>query len=154
MRDEEFGRAALSNVDMLYNLARRLTPTSREADDLVQETLVRALRGWRRRPPAHVRPWLAAICLDTAAQAGADLAGPSDTADAAMAHVVGDPVHRALWQLTEGEREAIALMDLCGFSAAQTARLTGVPRGTVLARVHSGHKRLAYLLAEVVSGEP
>ena len=40
-------------------------------------------------------------------------------------------------------------MDLCGFTAAQVAELTGSPRGTILARVHRGHKRLAELLEEV-----
>jgi RNA polymerase sigma-70 factor (ECF subfamily) len=44
-------------------------------------------------------------------------------------------------------------MDLCGFTAAQVSDLTGAPRGTILARVHRGHKRLAQLLEEVAPGE-
>jgi RNA polymerase sigma-70 factor (ECF subfamily) len=55
-------------------------------------------------------------------------------------------VHRALWQLPAPQREAITLMDLCGFTAAEVATMTGTPRGTILARVHRGHKRLAALL--------
>jgi RNA polymerase sigma-70 factor (ECF subfamily) len=154
---------------MLYNLARRLTYSRPEAEDLVQETYVRALRGWRRRPPDEVRPWLAAICLNTARstyrhrgarpseildpQPGLNVASPLDTEATAMAHIVGETVHKALWQLPAAQREAITLMDLCGFTAAQVSTLTGAPRGTILARVHRGHKRLAELLEEVAPGE-
>jgi DNA-directed RNA polymerase specialized sigma24 family protein len=116
-----------------------------------------------------VRPWLAAVCLNTARQEhrrrlvrppetldgepGIELASPLDTAEQALARVAGDAVRRALWQLPAGQREAIALMDLCGFSAAQAAELMGVARGTVLARVHRGRKRLAVLLEDEVAHE-
>jgi RNA polymerase sigma-70 factor (ECF subfamily) len=167
--DEEFLQAANEHLDMLYNLARRLTSSRPEAEDLVQETYVRALRGWRRRPPDQVRPWLAAICLNTARSAyryrearppeildphpGLDVASPLDTANAALSNVVGEAVHQALWQLPAVQREAITLMDLCGFTATQVSNLTGAPRGTILARVHRGHKRLAQLLEEVAPGD-
>jgi RNA polymerase sigma-70 factor (ECF subfamily) len=167
--DEQFLQATLDHVDMLYNLARRLTSSRPEAEDLVQETYVRALRGWRRRPPDQVRPWLAAICLNTARSAyryrgarpseildpqpGLNVASPLDTEATAMAHIVGEAVHEALWQLPAAQREAITLMDLCGFTAAEVSTLTGAPRGTILARVHRGHKRLAELLEEVAPGD-
>jgi len=48
--------------------------------------------------------------------------------------------------------EAIALMDLGGDTAAQTARIVGAPRGTVLARVHRGRKVLARVLADERGG--
>jgi RNA polymerase sigma-70 factor, ECF subfamily len=151
---------------MLYNLARRLTTSRAEAEDLVQETFVRALRGSRRKPPDEVRPWLATICLNIARSAyrhraarpsevldpdpDQNAASPVDTAATAVAHVLGEAVHAALWRLPAEQREAITLMDLCGFTAAEVATLTGAPRGTVLARVHRGHRRLADLLQEVV----
>jgi RNA polymerase sigma-70 factor, ECF subfamily len=167
--DEAFLQATLDHLDMLYNLARRLAASRQEAEDLVQETYVRALRGWRRHPPEQVRPWLATICLNTARSAyrqrgarpteildpqpGVDVASTHDTAATAISHVIGDAVHQAMWQLPEAQREAITLMDLCGFTASQVSELTGVPRGTVLARVHRGHKRLARLLEEVAPGD-
>jgi RNA polymerase sigma-70 factor (ECF subfamily) len=167
--DEQFQQALLDHLDMLYNLARRLTWTRPEAEDLVQETCVRALRGWRRQPPDQVRPWLATICLNTARSAyrhrdarppevldpdpGLELAGSADTEAAALSNVTGAAVHDALWRLTPAQREAVTLMDLCGFTATQVARLIGAPRGTVLARVHRGHKRLAELLEEVAPGD-
>jgi RNA polymerase sigma-70 factor (ECF subfamily) len=167
--DEEFLRAALDHLDMLYNLARRLTSSWQEAEDLVQETCVRALRGWRRQPPDQVRPWLAAICMNTARSMyrhrgarppeildpdpGLDLASPLDTEATALAHIVGEAVQEALWQLPAAQREAITLMDLCGFTASQVSDLIGAPRSTILARVHRGHKRLAVLLEKVAPGE-
>jgi RNA polymerase sigma-70 factor (ECF subfamily) len=167
--DEQYLQAVLDHLDMLYNLARRLTWTRQEAEDLVQETCVRALRGWRRRPPEQVRPWLAAICMNTArsayrqrrarpsevleADTGLEVASSSDTEAAAMSNIMGTAVHEALWQLPAAQREAVTLMDLCGLTAAQVATMTGAPRGTVLARVHRGHKRLAELLEEVAPGD-
>ena len=59
-------------------------------------------------------------------------------------------IKAALWALPDAQRIAITLMDLCGFTAAQVAAITGAPRGTVLARVHRGRKTLALSLA----GEP
>jgi RNA polymerase sigma-70 factor (ECF subfamily) len=73
-----------------------------------------------------------------------------DTAATAVAHVLSEAVHAALWRLPAEQREAVALMDLCGFTAAEVATLTGAPRGTILSRVHRGHRRLAELLQEVV----
>jgi RNA polymerase sigma-70 factor, ECF subfamily len=52
-----------------------------------------------------------------------------------------------LMTLPEAQRIAVTLMDVCGFTAHQVADITGVPRGTVLARVHRGRKRLALSLA-------
>jgi RNA polymerase sigma-70 factor (ECF subfamily) len=56
-----------------------------------------------------------------------------------------------LWNLPEEQRIAITLMDLDGFTAAQVANMTGSPRGTVLARVHRGRKKLARLLEKEMS---
>ena len=55
-------------------------------------------------------------------------------------------LHQALWTLPPEQRIAITLMDLAGFTASEAARITNAPRGTVLARVHRGRKRLARLL--------
>ncbi|MFI7577759.1 RNA polymerase sigma factor [Micromonospora sp. NPDC049497] len=162
MSDDEFLQAMHEHLDLVYNLARRLARSRPQAEDLVQETYLRALRGWRRRPPDDVRAWLATICLNAARagwryesvrpvevldpDAGTTLTSGSDTAGEAMNGLVRDQVHRALWRLPAAQREAIALMDLCGFTAAEVAAMTDTPRGTILARVHRGHKKLAELL--------
>jgi len=172
MSDEEFLQAVGEHLDLIYNLARRLARSQSQAEDLVQETYLRALRGWRRQPPDDVRAWLATICLNIARagwrrdqarpaevldpDAGTTVVSGQDTAAEALDEAVRDQVHRALWQLPAAQREAITLMDLCGFTAAEVATMTGAPRGTVLARVHRGHKRLAALLRQqgVTTGEP
>jgi RNA polymerase sigma-70 factor (ECF subfamily) len=58
-----------------------------------------------------------------------------------------EAVVRALGSLAEEQRIAIVLMDLAGHTAAEVADMLRVPRGTVLARVHRGRRRLARVLA-------
>lgn len=55
-------------------------------------------------------------------------------------------------RLPEVQLQAITLMDLAGYTAAQTSSIVGAPRVTVLARVHRGRKALARLLQEEVPG--
>lgn len=169
MGDDEFLQEALPSLDMLYNLARRLTSSGQDAEDLVQETYLRALEGWRRKRPQRMPPWLATICLNTARSqhrrrmarpvevlgAEADVApSASDTAEEAIGALDADVVHRALARLPHQQRVAIALMDLCGFTAAQVGSMLRVPRNTVLSRLHRGHKKLAEMLEEAARYDP
>jgi RNA polymerase sigma-70 factor (ECF subfamily) len=164
-RHDEFLEATLPALDLIYNLARRLVDAD-DVEDIVQETFARAFDAWTKgRPPRKVEPWLATICLnasrswlrkastrrEVASEADPNLASDIDVASEAVSHVRGEAVHRALWELPEQQRIAIALMDLDGFTASQTARITDSPRGTVLARVHRGRKKLARLLEKEVS---
>lgn len=165
---DDFLAATLPALDLVYNLARRLVPAS-DVEDLVQETYVRALGAWAAgRKPRRVEPWIATICLNTGRswlrRASAhreqplppllDPADPADVEAEAIAGVRRAAVHEALWKLPEEQRIAIALMDLAGFTASEIARMTSSPRGTVLARIHRGRKRLAKLLtSEAVNHE-
>lgn len=159
--DEAFLHATLGHADMLHALARRLLRHDQDADDVVQETYLRAYAAWGRRGPRDVAAWLATICLNVArdelrrhARRNAvvadiplpDLPDDADTAGAALQRLRGARVRAGLWTLPEAQRTAITLMDLCGFTAAQVGRITGAPRGTVLARVHRGRKSLAMTL--------
>jgi len=159
---EEFLQATLCHADLLHALAARLAPRPADAADIVQETYLRAYAAWRRRP-RDVAAWLATICLnvgrdelrrharrDAVLYRGPvpDLPGRADTAEAALERLGNSRVKAALWTLPEGQRIAITLMDLCGFTAAQVAAITGAPRGTILARVHRGRKALALSLRE------
>ncbi|MCA1726990.1 MAG: RNA polymerase sigma factor [Actinobacteria bacterium] len=158
---DEFLAATLPAMDLVYNLARRLAWGPRDAEDLVQETYLRAFAAWTSgRRPRRVEPWIATICLNAGrswlrrsstrleepSEALTDWASPDDTEGEAIRSLRRDRLHEALWQLPEEQRVAIALMDLTGLTAAETARITGSPRGTVLARVHRGRKRLAAIL--------
>ncbi len=165
MSDDEFLAETLTHLDLVYNLARRSTTSIHEAEDLVQETYLRALQGWRRRRPDRTAPWLATICLNIARSQhrrrvvrpaeildpdpGVEVASAQDTEMQTLVALDREAVNVALQQLSAEQREAVALMDLCGFTAAQVAAMIDVPRNTVLSRVHRGHKRLAELLEEM-----
>ncbi len=164
MDDQDFLDCFTEHLDRLHNLARVLTRTPEDAEDLVSETCVLALRGWRRRQPDDPAAWFATICLNAArssyrrravrpVEVAADewlRAQPDDDADtagAALAAIEAGRVREALSQLPAPQLEAITLMDLGGYTAAQTAMIVSAPRGTVLARVHRGRKVLARSLA-------
>jgi RNA polymerase sigma-70 factor (ECF subfamily) len=156
----------MAHLDMLYNLARRMSSSREEAEDLVQDTCVRALSAWRRRTrPDHMGPWLATICLNAARSGrkraatrleipdpdpGQSTPSSQDTEEQALAGVDRTAIREAIARLPVEQREAITLMDMCGFTASRAAEILGAPRNTVLSRVHRGRKRLAALLDEQV----
>lgn len=77
----------------------------------------------------------------------------ADTARSALAEVASQRVREALAELPTPQQEAITLMDLAGYTAAQTAQIVGAPRGTVLACVHRGRKVLARSRASEREGD-
>ncbi len=160
---DDFLRTTLPALDLVHSLARRLVPGRADAEDLVQETYLRAWQAWiAGRPPQRVEPWLATICLnlgrdrarraatrlEVAAEALDDVADGVDVEAEAIARSRRAQVERALWALPEPQRLAVTLMDLAGFTAAETAELLGRPRGSVLAWAHRGRKALARLVWE------
>jgi RNA polymerase sigma-70 factor (ECF subfamily) len=80
----------------------------------------------------------------------------ADVADVVIAGLAAEEVSRCLGRLPEPQRVCIVLMDVAGYSAREAAQALGCPRGTVLARVHRGRRRLAQLLAQagVSHGQP
>lgn len=162
---DDFLKATIPTLDLVYNLARRAVRSDVLVEDVVQETYVKAFEAWvSGRKPRAVEPWIATICLNvgraywrrasTRYEAGGELperAGGDDVESEALANVQRDAVHRALWQLSEEQRLTITLMDIDGFTASEVAKIMGAPRGTVLSRAHRGRKRLARLLEDRVS---
>jgi RNA polymerase sigma-70 factor (ECF subfamily) len=160
--DDEFLRATLPALDLVHNLARRFARGRVDAEDLVQDTYLRAWQAWTAgNRPRRPEPWLATICMNLgrdrlrqaslqsefAVEPAQEPAADVDVAAAAVDRVERAQVERALWALSEEQRIAIALMDIVGFTAAEVASI-GSPRGTVLARVHRGRKALARLVGE------
>jgi len=157
---EEFLAATLPALDLVYNLARRMAGQRDDAEDLVQETYLRAFEAWvGRRRPRKVEPWMATICLNAGrsrlrrawnreipTDAEPLQPDPDSVEDQVMREIRRSLVHDALSRLPQEQRVPIVLMDLSGFTAAEVARITGSPRGTVLARVHRGRKKLAAML--------
>ena len=172
--------ATLPYVDVVYQVARHAAGDGQEPEDLVQETYLRAYAGFGSFRGGNTRAWLAAICLnaarsqarrrrrrpwevpaqvplDTLPLGGADggEAAP-DVADVVIAGLDAQAVSRCLALLPEPQRVCIVLVDVAGYTAREAAEALGCPRGTVLARVHRGRRRLAQLLAEagVSHGQP
>ncbi len=170
-RSREFEAVALVHLDALYQFALRLTHNRSEAEDLVQETCLRAFRSFHRfNPGTNCRAWLFTILrnafLNRIRQAGRDvLAGESaDLESTAFPRVAetlperGHPdeeffqtvlhgdVDRALKALPLPFREVVILADLEGLAYKEIAQVVGCPIGTVMSRLSRGRRLLRQAL--------
>ena len=162
---DEFLRATMGAMDLVFSLSRRLTDSRQDAEDLVQDTFLRAFRAWTdHRRPKKVEPWLATICLNLARSGYRTRARrPSevpfeewmveprpgeDPESRAVGEIEREKLYRAMRKLPEEQRVAITLVDLSGFSTHEAAEAMGTPRGTVLSRLHRGRRALARLLGD------
>jgi RNA polymerase sigma-70 factor, ECF subfamily len=162
---EEFLRATMGGVDLVYNLSRRLTDCGQDAEDLVQDTFLQAFRAWRdHRRPKKTEPWLATICLNLARSRYrtrgrrpsevpfeewmVEARSGSDPESSAIGELEREELYRAMRELPQVQRVAITLVDLSGLSTYEAAEVMGSPRGTVLSRLHRGRRALARLLGD------
>jgi RNA polymerase sigma-70 factor (ECF subfamily) len=147
----------------LYTVAYRLTGNHDDAQDLVQEVLVRVQRGLATYQPGSMEGWLSRIAtnafLDDVRRrkrrpldlVGNDIervatGGPS--ADEALAlEQLPDDVHAALRGLPDEYRIAVVLCDVVGLNYAEIAEATSAPIGTVRSRIHRGRGLLREVLA-------
>lgn len=166
MADAEFQRQALTHLDALYNFAMYLTRSRPEADDLVQETFVRALRfSHRFEPGTHLRAWLFQILRNTfltfyrvrerelpVAEDGVPDWGVPMFQDAARqdsaAMETGTDLERALRQLPEEFRTVLLLAEVEGLPLEEVARAMDCPVGTVKSRIFRAKERLRELLQD------
>ena len=169
--------ATLPYLDVVWQVARQAAGEGQDPEDLVQETYLRAYAGFGSYRGGSTRAWLAAICLNVARSQARrrrrrpwEASGPAlldvvpwsggegaaDVADVVIAGLDAEEVSRCLALLPEPQRKCIVLVDVAGYTAREAAEVLGCPRGTVLARVHRGRRRLARLLAEagVSHGQP
>lgn len=149
----------------LSRFSRWLAASPHDADDVVQETLIRALRA-RDVPPGEraLRAWLFRIARNVnidqrRAQAARDrfvvLEGGRDELEeveepvtrTAYEHIERADLERALADLPEGTRAALVLTDVWEFDHAEVAAILDVPVGTIKSRVARGRARLAAILA-------
>lgn len=149
-----FEAEALPHQRALLATARRLTGRLDQAEDLVQETLLRALRSAHRyEPGTNARAWLYRILrrvhIDSLRQrlrapATATLVGDGPAVDGAQEVLAsgGEALERALAAVPEPFRSAVALRDLKELTYDEIASTLGVPVGTVMSRIHRGRSLL------------
>lgn len=154
--------AIREQIPRLRRYARALTSQREAADDLVQDTLERALsRAALFRPGGDPRPWLFTIMHNIfvnqvrSAAARRTVALDPDLAEPASHDTTQDglalrDLDRALAQVPDDQREILLLVGLENLSYAETAAILGVPVGTVMSRLSRGRGKLRHALA----GEP
>ena len=130
-------------IPALRRYARALTRDAETADDLVQDTLVRALRSEHLFHGGEVRSWLYTILTNLNRNRLRSLArrpalspiDDNDAPDMAGPEAGGRDIERALATLVEDQRAALMLVVLEGLSYREVAEVQGVPIGTVMSRL-------------------
>jgi RNA polymerase sigma-70 factor (ECF subfamily) len=178
-RAARFERDALPYLDQLYGAALRMTRNPADAEDLVQETYVKAfaafasytdgtnLKAWlfriltnafintyrkKQRQPLHTHTDDLDDWQMQHTQAYAT--GQLRSAEAeALDRLPNDLINNALAELSEDRRVAVYLADVEGFSYQEIADIMETPIGTVMSRLHRGRKQLRGLLEEYAIAE-
>src|SRR4030095_1657218 len=130
-------------IPALRRYARALTHSADLADDLVQDTLVRALRSEHLFHGGDVRSWLYTILTNLNRNRLRSLArrphlsplDDNDAPDLARPEAGGRDIERALAALAEDQRAALLLVVLEGLTYREVAEVQGVPIGTVMSRL-------------------
>jgi RNA polymerase sigma-70 factor, ECF subfamily len=139
----------------LFTLAARVLGSRQDAEDAVQDALVRAWLALPRfRRDARFSTWLYRICLNSAHDVRTrtrvhvveEESEAADPRDRFAEHELSAELQHALNALHEDYRIAVVLSDVLGCSYAEIGELTGVPEGTVKSRIFRGRSELAQLL--------
>jgi len=176
----EFERQALAHLDALYGAAYRLTRNARDAEDLVQDSLLRAYRFWDSfQQDSNCKAWLLRIVTNTFINEYQRKKRSREVLDAATAeqnatdgvlvqatandkqspaqvllhNSVSDDVQRALDSLPDDFRTAVILCDMQGLSYKEIAEIMECPVGTVMSRLFRGRKLLAAALRDFAVSE-
>jgi len=163
-----FEEEALKHLDALYRTALRMTRNPSDAEDLVQDALVRGYRFYDRfEPGTNFRAWLFKILTNTYInsyrrkqgrpqessledteefflynQLSNDGERVTDVEDTVLDRLGADAIQRAIDQLPPQFRTTVQLSDVEGLSYAEIAEATGVAKGTVMSRLFRGRRQL------------
>jgi RNA polymerase sigma factor (sigma-70 family) len=166
---DTFEQAVLPHLDAAYNLARWLTRNSQDAQDVVQEAYLRALRYFPGFRGGDGRAWLLIIVRNTCftwlhanrplqdASEFDENVAPADSRfpnpEELVLHTdTSTLVRKALEKLPPNFREVLILRELEGLSYREIATITGVPAGTVMSSLSRARARLRQALASLMNG--
>ncbi|HET9442679.1 MAG TPA: sigma-70 family RNA polymerase sigma factor [Acidimicrobiales bacterium] len=169
-RRQEFTEQAMEHMPSLYAAAMRMTRNSADAEDLVQETYLKAYRAWGSfQQGTNLKAWLYRILTNTFINAyrskkrrpeqteieevedlylyrrlgGLEAVRAGRSAEDEVLDLFTDTdVKHAIEALAEPFRLAVLLADVEGFSYKEIAEILDIPIGTVMSRLHRGRKAL------------
>jgi RNA polymerase sigma-70 factor (ECF subfamily) len=161
MHDELLPDALPVHIDSLRRAARSMTRSHHDAEDLVQDTLVRVLARPRRVSAGGAGPYLHRALRNThvsglRSRDRRPVLAPLEPEDTRLvAPAGGEPVEilhtreviAAIRELPTRQREVVAAVDVAGLAYAEAASRLNIPVGTVMSRLHRGRARLAGLQA-------
>jgi RNA polymerase sigma-70 factor, ECF subfamily len=171
-----FEEEALALADQIYQVARHLSGSREEAEDLVQDTYARAFRSWRSfTPGTNLRAWMMRIMTNLNIDRGRRKQRSPDTqpleegdyylynrleAEAGgedeeriVERLSQDGIVEALSAVPHDFRDVIVLVDIGDFSYQDAAQILDIPIGTVMSRLHRGRRILKGQLAEAAVAE-
>ena len=170
-RDARFERDALPWLDDVYRFALSLTRDAADADDVVQDTFLRAYRSWHTfQPGTDCRRWLFTICrnaflrsrererhqveledgdVEAVAAVMVHVEAVRDGVDGALARIdLAPALAAAVARLHEPFRSAVVLVDVEDQSYESASEILGVPIGTVRSRLFRGRRLLQEMLLQ------
>jgi RNA polymerase sigma-70 factor (ECF subfamily) len=165
--DSRFEELALPLFDQLYNFAHWLTQDAHEAEDLVQETYIKALRGFSGfQLGTNFRAWIFRILRNTfltsrtGLKSGTSvdeevetLASPDPSPEAMLLdRAKRETVQQALAELPLPYREVLLLCEVEEMRYEEIAQVLAIPVGTVMSRLHRARKALRSRLTEQLQG--
>ncbi len=166
-REAAFARYVTPELDVLLRVAMSITRSAPDAEDLVQDTLLRAFRAIDRFDGRHPRAWLLTIMRNAQVNrtrrarpgllrdpdevmrhaAADEAAGHTEPEQRAMSGVLDEHLEAAFTSLPPKFREVVELVDLDALSYQEAADVLDVPVGTVMSRLSRARKRMRDHLA-------